>query len=295
VYRLERGEALYSSVVARFTGRIYAEDVNALAKEIAARSAIADVTDIPIGYPVKIPLERLSPEYLPAGHPGREAYERELAESASYANDVRSSNLEGVTVVLDAGHGGRDGGAIIDDVWESTYAYDIVLRVRRLLASTAARTVMTTRDGGEWKVVERDVLGVSRAHAVLPTPPYAIDDSRVSSNLRWYLSNSVFSKAVAGGGDPDKVVFLSVHADSLHPSMRGAMVYIPGLLAVPCPQPPCRRAGLRSGAHRPQSRVPPRSSQREHLAHHPRALRVTTPLARESGAEPTAPCRRRPR
>jgi N-acetylmuramoyl-L-alanine amidase len=233
VYRLERGEALYSSVVVRFTGRIFAEDVNAMAEEIAQRSGIADVTDIPIGYPVRIPLEHLSPEYLPAGHPGRQEYERELAESSSYANMVRSSNLEGVTVILDAGHGGRDGGAIIEGVWESTYVYDIVMRVRRLLGQTAARTVMTTRDGKEWTVVDRDVLRASSGHAVLTTPPYAIADARVGSNLRWYLSNSVYGKAVAGGGDPNRVVFISVHADSLHPSVRGAMVYVPGLLSNP--------------------------------------------------------------
>ena len=233
VYRLERGEALYSSVIVRFTGRIFAEDVNELAGEIAERSAIADVTDIPIGYPVRIPLEHLSPEHLPAGHPRRQAYERELAESAGYANLVRSRNLEGVTVILDAGHGGRDVGASIEGVWESVYAYDIVLRIRRLLGQTAAQTVMTTRDGGSWTVAERDVLASSRGHAVLTTPPYAIDDSRVSSNLRWYLANSVFGRAVSAGGEADKVVFLSVHADSLHPSVRGAMMYVPGLLSNP--------------------------------------------------------------
>jgi N-acetylmuramoyl-L-alanine amidase len=233
IYRLERGEALYSSVVVRFTGRIFAEDVNEVADEIAKRSGIADVTDIPIGYPVRIPLALLSPEYLPAGDPGRQEYERELAESSSYDNAVRSSNLEGVTVILDAGHGGRDGGAIIEGVWESTYVYDIVMRVRRLLGQTAARTVMTTRDGKDWTVVDRDVLRASSGHAVLTTPPYAIADARVGSNLRWYLANSVYGKAVSGGGDPNRVVFLSIHADSLHPSVRGAMVYVPGLLSNP--------------------------------------------------------------
>jgi N-acetylmuramoyl-L-alanine amidase len=234
VYRLERGEALYSSVVVRFTGQIFAEDVNELAEEIANRSNIADVTDIPIGYPVRIPLEHLSPEYLPPGHPGRLEYERELAESASYANAVRSSNLEGVTVILDAGHGGADSGAILDGVWESTYVYDIVMRVRRLLlAETSAQTVLTTRDGKDWTVVDRDVLGASRGHAVLTTPPYAIADARVGSNLRWYLSNSVYGKTISRGGDKNRVVFLSIHADSLHPSVRGAMVYVPGLLSSP--------------------------------------------------------------
>jgi N-acetylmuramoyl-L-alanine amidase len=32
---------------------------------------------------------------------------------------------------------------------------------------------------------------------------------------------------VASHSDPQKVVFLSIHADSLHPSLRGAMAYLP--------------------------------------------------------------------
>jgi N-acetylmuramoyl-L-alanine amidase len=63
---------------------------------------------------------------------------------------------------------------------------------------------------------------------VLTTPDYPITDSVVGVHLRWYLSNSVYRQAVARTSDPEKVVFISVHADSLHPSLRGAMVYIPG-------------------------------------------------------------------
>ena len=46
-------------------------------------------------------------------------------------------------------------------------------------------------------------------------------------NLRWQLTNSVHRRVVKGGGDPAKVVFISLHADSLHPSLRGAMAYLP--------------------------------------------------------------------
>jgi N-acetylmuramoyl-L-alanine amidase len=55
-----------------------------------------------------------------------------------------------------------------------------------------------------------------------------IEDSSVSAHLRWYLANSIFRQATANGNDSGRVVFLSIHADSLHPSLRGAMVYIPG-------------------------------------------------------------------
>lgn len=232
LYRLRGGEALYSSVVVRFTGRIFADDVNRLAGEIAARSAISDVTSIPVGFKVKIPLDLLQPEFLPVADPRRLEYESDRTRSAGFMNQVHSLDLAGVTVVLDAGHGGRDVGASIGSVWESTYVYDIMLRARRILMSTTAAKVMTTtRDGPDFTVVSRDVLGKSRGHAVLTSPPYSIDDARVASNLRWYLANSILSGTSAS--NREKVVFVSIHADSLHPSLRGAMIYLPGLLASP--------------------------------------------------------------
>ncbi|HEV8630067.1 MAG TPA: N-acetylmuramoyl-L-alanine amidase [Thermoanaerobaculia bacterium] len=228
-YRLQPGEALYSAVVVRFTGRVFAEDVNALAAEIAKRSGIDDVTDIPIGYEVKIPLDLLQAEFLPPGDPRRAEYEASLTDSNRFKNPVRAQGLAGITVVLDAGHGGADSGAQVGGVWESLYVYDIMVRVKALLETrTAARVVPTVRDGGGFRAREADVLPVSRAHQVLTTPPYPIADAKVGVNLRWYLANSQYRKAVAGGdGDAKKVVFLSFHADSLHPSLRGAMIYVP--------------------------------------------------------------------
>lgn len=228
IYRLRPGEALYSSVVVRFTGRVHGPDVNQLAAEIATRSGVQDVTDIPIGYRIKIPFDVLQPEFMPEGHPQREEYEASMRASAQFSNQITSRGLAGITVILDAGHGGRDSGAAMDGVWESTYVYDIALRVKRILETqSAAKVVVTTRDGGEFKVVDKDVLPFSRQHAVMTTPPYPIEDARVGTNLRWYLANSVYRQTVKQGSDPQKVVFLSIHADSLHPSLRGAMAYIP--------------------------------------------------------------------
>lgn len=227
VYRLRGGEALYSAVVVRLTGRLHAEDVNALAAEIAGRSAIPDVTDIPIGFPVKVPLDVLLPEFLPEDDPRRLEWEVERALADQYKNQVQASHLEGVTVILDAGHGGADVGASMAGVWESNYVYDIALRVRRRLQErTLARVETTTRDGKGYFVVDSDVLPYSRGHAVLTSPPYAIADSTIGVHLRWYLANSLLRKASAKG-DPAKVVFLSIHADSLHPSLRGATAYVP--------------------------------------------------------------------
>ncbi len=228
VYRLRPGEALYSGVVVRFTGRIYAADVNALAAEIAHRNGIEDVTAIPVGFRVKIPLDLLQPEFLPDGDPRRKEYEAGLRASSQFSNQVHARGLEGITVILDPGHGGLDSGATMAGVWESLYVYDIVVRLKRLLeAHTAAAVQVTTRDGDDYHVVDADVLPASRRHAVLTNPPYPIEDPVVGVNLRWYLANSYFRRAMNADNDPQKVVFLSIHADSLHPSLRGAMAYIP--------------------------------------------------------------------
>jgi N-acetylmuramoyl-L-alanine amidase len=147
-YRLKPGEALYSSVVIRFTGRIYAEDVTVLAQEIADRNGIRDVREIPVGYGVKIPFDLLLPEFLPASEPRRREYEAGLLASAQYSNPVKAARLRGITVILDPGHGGSDVGASVEGVWESVYVYDIMVRVKKLLErTTAADVFVTVRDG----------------------------------------------------------------------------------------------------------------------------------------------------
>jgi N-acetylmuramoyl-L-alanine amidase len=228
-YRLKPGEALYSSVVIRFTGRIYADDVTALAEEIAERNGIQDVREIPVGYGVKIPFELLLPEFLPASDPRRREYEAGLLASSQYSNPVKAARLNGISVILDPGHGGSDVGASVGGVWESVYAYDIMVRVKRLLErTTAAEVLVTVRDGKEFNAPDLDLLPKSRGHEVLTTPSYAIQDSTVGLHLRWYLANSYFRRALERNGDGDKVVFISIHADSLHASLRGTMAYIPG-------------------------------------------------------------------
>lgn len=228
IYPLHAGEALYSSVVVRFTGRLHSDDVRAIAGDIAARSGIADVTSIPIGFPVRIPFDLLLPEFLPPNDPRRLEYEVERRLSGQYKNEVQARGLDGVTVVLDAGHGGIDVGASMAGVWESLYVYDIALRVKKTLETeTRAKVVMTTRDGAAWTIADRDVLPFSRGHAVLTTPPFPITDTVIGVNLRWYLANSQYRQAKANGSTSDKVVFISIHADSLHPTLRGATAYIP--------------------------------------------------------------------
>ncbi len=133
-------------------------------------------------------------------------------------------------MILDAGHGGRDVGTIHDGVSEAVYVYDVMCRLKRIIEQRSAATVRTTTksaaDGYDFS--DDDELGAQSDHVVLTTPNYSLDDPVVGVHLRWYLANSIFRRAIRSGIDREKVIFLSIHADSLHPSLRGAMIYVPG-------------------------------------------------------------------
>jgi N-acetylmuramoyl-L-alanine amidase len=229
IYRLRAGEALYSSVVVRFTGQLHAADVNATAAELAKRSGITDVTNIPVGYPIRIPLDLLLPEYLPPGNPRRAAWEREARQLAAIRRVIRAANLDGIHIILDAGHGGADTGAIVGGVWESTYVYDVMNRVKRVLETQTKATVWTTvRDPAlVGKPPDRDILPQTRDQQLLVDPPYDLSDSATGVHLRWILANSLLGRLKRQKVSPERVAFVSIHADSLHPAVRGLMVYVP--------------------------------------------------------------------
>ena len=237
VYRLKKGEALYSAVVVRFTGRLDADSVMELAYEIAERSGIKDVTDIPVGYPIKIPLKYLLPEYLPAHSEKYKKYEKDLKESeilASMEKIEKTKNLEGVFVILDSGHGGSDTGAKYNGVWEDDYMYDIMCRVKRILErETKAFVYHTVYDeSSKFKVFDKKKLKLDRDEYLLTSPElFPLNSRSVSSagvNLRWYIANHINSTLITKKGvPPSKVVFISLHADALYKKVRGAMVYIP--------------------------------------------------------------------
>jgi N-acetylmuramoyl-L-alanine amidase len=229
IYRLQAGEALYSAVVVRFTGQLHAADVNATAGELAKRSGITDVTTIPVGFPVRIPFDLLLPEFLPPGSPQRVAWEKEAKELAAIKRVIRAANLNGIHIILDAGHGGADTGAVADGVWESTYVYDVMNRVKRVLQKHTKATVWATvRDlSSSDRNLERDVLPQTRDQQLLVNPPYDLSDSSTGVHLRWILANSLLERLRKQRVNPERVVFVSIHADSLHPSVRGLMVYVP--------------------------------------------------------------------
>jgi N-acetylmuramoyl-L-alanine amidase len=237
-YRLKPGEALYSAVVLRYTGRTSWEDVNEVAKEVAARSDVADPTDIPIAWMLKIPLDLLEPEFLPPSHPRRKSREREAeaVEKELAARPRKKEETAGaarIVVILDPGHGGLDPGTMNHGIWEHDYVYDVATRLKRELEKRKGIRVYLTLDDPATGPVPStgDALTANRRRTILTTPPFLASDNgetAVGVNLRWYLANSLYRRVVGDGVDPDHVVFVSLHADARHPSLRGAMVYVPG-------------------------------------------------------------------
>jgi N-acetylmuramoyl-L-alanine amidase len=242
LYRLKRGQALYSSVVVKFTGVMTAEEVLATANDLLRRSGYRDPRRLPVGARIKIPMDMLIPDWRPANDPARIADSREneavraagreiTQEFAARRQSGRTRRpLDGVTVILDAGHGGRDPGALGNGgLTENEVVYDILCRVRKLLRDeTSARVAETIKDTRtKYNPSSSRVIRDNRNEVLLTNPRYDNSNVVTSANLRWYLANALVRQAANDNRSMDKVVFTSFHADALHSSVRGAMIYIP--------------------------------------------------------------------
>lgn len=234
IYRLKKGEAIYTSVAVRFTDFQENADVQQACDVILRRSGIQNPRKLNPGQKVVIPLEMLSDRYQPAESNQRRTYEA-VRQQAEVLRTQRfgAEGLEGVVVILDPGHGGRDHGAshLPANLYEDELTYDIVCRIRALLESrTRARVYVTLEDpdqGGRPSESTRFVHDTDEY--LLTTPRYLNQDAKISANLRWYLTNEIYRKELKNGVDERKVLFASVHCDALfNGSLSGAMVYVPG-------------------------------------------------------------------
>lgn len=234
LYILQPGESLYSAVVVRFTDYRENADILHACEIIQKRSGIKNVHRMCAGQRVIIPLEMLADRYQPAGSEQRQAFEEVREEARRLrAEQVTTKDLDGVVVILDAGHGGRDQGAAIAHLglFEDEINYDIVCRIKLLLETyTRARVHVTVYDRKQGNLPSNATRFVHDTNEVLITNPnYTNDDAKISANLRWYLANDVYFEERDRGVDERKIVFASIHCDALfNDSLRGAMVYIPG-------------------------------------------------------------------
>ncbi len=229
LYTLKRGETLYKSVVGRFTGRTIATDVNDAVKILVARNRIRDAKRLQPGTGIKIPIRLLSPEYRPPNDPERVQMETDQRRIWNLPPITPKRSLRGIMVVLDPGHGGIDPGATAGTIHEDEYTYDLMCRIRELLISEGAEVVSTVWDSRQgFKPNNSRSIRPDRNEYINVSPRrIKMDNKRVSLPLRFYKANAVYDEFMRNGGNKDNIVFTSLHIDSLHFSMYGAMVYYP--------------------------------------------------------------------
>jgi N-acetylmuramoyl-L-alanine amidase len=191
------------------------------------------------GQRIRVPVEMLANRFKPLESPERREYEEVVLEARRLkGQQVHSRGLEGIVVVLDPGHGGRDHGAIATDycLFEDELNYDIAVRVKRILESqTRAKMHITMWDPNQdFEPTSNRRFVHDTDEQLLTNPRYfnSADretDAIVSANLRWCMANTIYARERAKGTDPRKIVFTSFHCDALFNSrLRGTMVYIPG-------------------------------------------------------------------
>jgi N-acetylmuramoyl-L-alanine amidase len=230
-YILLAGQTIYSLVL-KYTPRLTADDVMAASRLILKRSNLKDFHSIPANTTLKIPSDLISPQFLPPTDPRRIQFENTARESGLFKAHHVARALQGVTVILDAGHGGVDPGAVgIGGVKEKEYAYDVMCRVKRILETETKAAVHVTIKDDETGFEPRNgklLRSGNNRERILTTPVYPITNSAVALNLRWMLVNYVFYTRHDAKTRNEQVIFTSFHADSLHPSAQGLMVYVPG-------------------------------------------------------------------
>ncbi len=79
----------------------------------------------------------------------------------------------------------------------------------------------------DYDVPDQDHLRQDRDQVLLTNPQNKLQESTAGVHLRWYLANDIVLDRIPDGVPASKIVFVSIHADSLHPSVRGSMIYVP--------------------------------------------------------------------
>jgi N-acetylmuramoyl-L-alanine amidase len=207
-YRIKQGETIHVNVIGRFTDLRGEAAVDGAVLRVLTRNKITDPKRVLAGQEIRVPLDMLARQYRPR----------------------TGSGLDGVVVILDPGHGGTDPGKEHGDVLEDEITYDLVVRIRAELERTTKARVHVTLLDPDQNDVPSSASRFTRDQdeLILTTPNYNPVDTTKSVVLRMYLVNAIYREELARGTQPEKVLFASIHCDSLPAKLNGTMVYIPG-------------------------------------------------------------------
>lgn len=237
----EKGKALYGAVVLRYTDFTEHEDVMRAAEKIASRSGIDDVTAIRPGQELRIPVELLAERFregyvppaqvVPAQVPdtavaNRPRHGAPAADPGTALRPLQSDGLSGKYFILDAGHGGRDPGASANKAVENEIAYDTMVRLAEELRQRGGTVYPIVADRTTGYDPQK-TLADNRDEDVLVTPPYRPGNGNIAANFRAYKVHDVRNSLLAQGVLEEDIMLVSVHADALHPSAEGMMIYYP--------------------------------------------------------------------
>ena len=264
-YQMQTGDTLYTSVVIRFTGRLLNDEVNQIANQLLKLNNISKARLIQNRQKIKIPLELLSEEYI--GSYKNLNLSRKISSKPRNADTIKTQknnslksvadakkdkkikkkqnkiskktissykkNANKIHVILDSGHGGGDPGAIAgskknnDLIYEDEVVYDISRRTTELLKKNGIIVHNTLSDPNQKKPIRFLSHKHDKDEQLLVTPRYLNRNARTAANMRVYLVNHIFHKLKKKKIPKENILFISLHGDALHSSLRGAMVYYP--------------------------------------------------------------------
>ncbi|WP_394884724.1 N-acetylmuramoyl-L-alanine amidase family protein [Clostridium butyricum] len=99
----------------------------------------------------------------------------------------KNNMLQGKTIVIDAGHGGRDGGSEREGVKEKDINLSIALKVEQLLQSEGAKVMMTRVDDKEVSLKEiTQISNKNKADLLVSIHQNAIDDNVTYGIETWF-------------------------------------------------------------------------------------------------------------
>ena len=213
-YRLKKDETIYSSVVIRFTGRILHDEVDQMAKELMKLNRISNARRISKNQRIRIPLKWLAEEYY-AGS------ELETASSPNakkvVAKPKKPNPFHKIHVILDAGHGGRDTGAMAgskkkgDRIYEDEVVYDISQRMEGLLKKKGMVVHKTVIDPNQRKPVKKLRMRFDQDEYLNVTPRYTLRNAHTGVNMRVFLINHLYHKLLKQKIPKENIIFMSVH------------------------------------------------------------------------------------
>ena len=103
---------------------------------------------------------------------------------------AHGESLKFSTVVIDAGHGGADGGSVWSGLLEKKLCLDVALRLERILASKGLRVVMTRRTDATLELSERAQIANRYRSAIFVSVHFNANWNRGISGIQTFYRSS---------------------------------------------------------------------------------------------------------